>query len=46
MTDERIVDMIAESYINVYGVEKWLNLSDEQKHDVIMFIAKDLLKAL
>ena len=38
--------MIAEAYITVMGLEKWNSLNDQEKHDVIMTIARDLNKAL
>ena len=41
-----MIGMIAEAYIRVYGLEKWESLTDEQKHDVVMTVAKDLLKEL
>lgn len=42
----KMIDMITTAYITVYGYEKWNNLSDQQKHDVIMTITKDALTAL
>lgn len=38
-----MIDMIVKSYITVMGEEKWNSLTDEQKHDVVMTIAKDAL---
>ena len=40
------IGAVKESYIKVYGVEKWCSLTDEQKHDTVMLLAKDMLKAL
>ena len=37
-----LIDTFAEAYITVYGIEKWNSLTDQQKHDAIMFIARDL----
>lgn len=34
--------MIVEAYIKVYGKEKWITLTDEQKHDVVMSIVNEL----
>lgn len=36
-----IIEMIKEAYITVYGEAKWESLTDEQKHDAIMAIARD-----
>jgi hypothetical protein len=46
MTEQRIVNSIVETYIEVMGQSKWDSLSDQQKHDMIMRIVKDVLKAL
>lgn len=43
---EKMVNIISEAYISVYGVEKWNSLSNKEKHDVVMILAKDLEKAL
>lgn len=45
MTEQTIIDSIVEAYIKVMGQSKWDSLSDQQKHDMIMTIVKDLLKA-
>jgi hypothetical protein len=37
----KMINMIAESYIKVYGIEKWNGLSDKEKHDAVMIIAND-----
>ena len=42
---DKMINMITEAYIKVMGLEKWNNLTDDEKHDVVMIIAKDLLKA-
>ena len=42
---EKMIDMITEAYIEVMGVEKWNSLTDDEKHDVVMIITKDLMKA-
>lgn len=39
---EKMINMIAEAYIKVMGVEKWNSLTDKEKHDVVMTIVKDL----
>lgn len=39
---EKMVEMIKSAYIEVYGIEKWESLNNQEKHDAIMFIAKDL----
>lgn len=41
-----IIEIIKASYIEVYGAEKWNSLTDEQKHDAVMILAADALKAL
>lgn len=38
-----MIDMVAEAYIMVYGREKWDGLSDQQKHDAVMYIVRDML---
>jgi len=43
---ENIINMIKESYINVMGQEKWNSLTDQEKHDVVMILVKDMLNAL
>lgn len=45
-TTDRIIDMIAEAYISVEGIEKWSSLTDAQKHDAIMIIARDFNNAI
>lgn len=46
MNTDKMIDMIASAYITVMGKEKWNSLSDEQKHDVVMVIAKDALNRI
>lgn len=43
--EKQMVNMICEAYIQVMGIEKWSSLSEGEQYDVIMTIAKDLLKA-
>ncbi len=43
---DKMIDMIAEAYITVYGFEKWNSLTDTEKHDVVMILVKDLHKTL
>jgi hypothetical protein len=43
---ERMIEMIKEAYIKVMGREKWDSLTDKEKHDAIMILAKDLDKAI
>lgn len=43
---EKMVKMISDAYISVYGIEKWNSLTNQEKHDVVMILAKDLDKAL
>lgn len=38
--------MIQEAYIQTYSLEKWQSLTDQQRHDVIMTLARDTLEAL
>lgn len=44
--ENRTIEMIKEAYISVLGVEKWNGLNDQEKHDVIMTIAKDFNELL
>ena len=46
MTTEKLVDLMQDAYIKVMGLEKWNSLTDEQKHDAIMLMVKDALKAI
>lgn len=41
-TMEKVLDMIIESYIKVFGEEKWESLTEEEQHDAIMIIARDM----
>ena len=41
-----IVNMIVKAYIEVYGVEKWNSLTEQEQHDVIMIIAKDAVSQM
>lgn len=40
----KVVNMIIESYIKVYGREKWDSLTTDQQHDAIMIMAKTFMK--
>ena len=46
MTNEMLIEVMKDAYIKVMGFEKWNSLTDEQKHDVIMGLVKDSLKAI
>ena len=46
MTEQRIIDMAAEAYISVMGIEKWYSLTAQQKHDAVMIMLRDLNSAL
>lgn len=39
------INLIKGAYIKVYGAEKWESLNDQEKHDVIMILANNLMKA-
>lgn len=41
---ETMVEMIKNAYISVYGEAKWNSLMDTEKHDAVMYIAKDFGK--
>ena len=41
---ETMVEMIKNAYISVYGEAKWNRLSDNEKHDAVMYIANDFVK--
>ena len=43
---EETINTIRKTYIKAYGIEKWVSMTDDQKHDVIMAIARILLKTL
>ena len=40
------INWVKAAYIKVYGPEKWYSLTDQQKHDVVMILARDTEKAL
>lgn len=46
MSFDKMVDIAKEAYIKVMGAEKWNSLTDQEKHDAVMFIWKDFGKAL
>ena len=50
MTNEKFFEMFIEAarnaYIEVMGKEKWVSLTDKEKHDYVMFMAKDMAKAM
>ena len=50
MTNEKFFEMFIEmaknAYIDVMGEEKWISLTDKEKHDVVMIVANDMLKVL
>lgn len=50
MTTEQFLDFFADSardcYIKIYGLEKWMSLTDKEKHDVVMILANDLNRIL
>ena len=43
---EKMVDIIVKAYVEVYGIEKWNSLTEDQQHDAIMFIARDIERRL
>lgn len=45
MTEQKLINSIVEAYIKVMGQSKWDSLNDQQKHDVVMTIVKDMLQA-
>ena len=49
MTNENFFEMFIESarkaYIEIIGEEKWISLTDKEKHDAVMIMAKDMMKA-
>lgn len=50
MTNEKFFEMFIESarkaYIEIMGEEKWTSLTDKEKHDAVMIMANDVMKAL
>lgn len=43
---DKMVEMMEAACIQVMGKEKWDSLTDQEKHDVIMMIAKGFDAAL
>lgn len=39
------INLIKGAYIKVFRAEKWESLNDQEKHDVIMILANNLMKA-
>lgn len=37
-----IVNAIVKTYIEVMGLEKWKSLTEQEQHDMIMILARDL----
>lgn len=50
MTNEKFLEMFIEiaknAYIEIMGKEKWDSLTKQEKHDAVMFMAKDMAKAM
>jgi hypothetical protein len=50
MTNEKFFEIFIESarkaYIEIMGEEKWISLTDKEKHDAVMIMAKDMTRAL
>ena len=50
MTNEKFFEMFIESakkaYIQIMGEEKWVSLTDTEKHDVVMYLAKGMYAAM
>jgi len=46
MTEERIVEMMIEAYIKVYGAEKWNSMTKNQKDEVLHIILNDMAMAM
>ena len=48
MTNEKFFDMFIETaknaYIEIMGEEKWVGLTDKEKHDAVMMLASGLLE--
>ena len=39
---EKIMNIVVKAYIKVMGLEKWNSLTDEEKHNVVMILVRDL----
>ena len=50
VTNEKFFEMFIESakkaYIEIMGEEKWISLTDKEKLNAVMFLAKDMAKAM
>ena len=50
MTNEKFFEMFIETaknaYIEIMGKEKWNSLTNEEKHDAVMMLAKGMYIAL
>lgn len=42
----KVVNMVIDAYISVMGEDKWNSLTEQQQHDVIMILIKDMIKAV
>jgi hypothetical protein len=43
---EKMVNMIKQAYIETLGEGRWNSMTDKEKHDAVMLITKDMLKAI
>lgn len=41
----QMIEMVRTAYVKVYGEAKWISLTNQQKHDVVMILCEDLLNA-
>lgn len=41
-----VAEMMAAAYVKAYGLDKWNSLTENEKHDVLMFLANTTNKAL
>ena len=50
MTNEKFFETFIENarkaYIEVMGEKKWISLTDKEKHDAVMVLAKDMAKGM
>ena len=44
--EKKMVEMIQNAYISVYGIQKWNSLTASEKHDAIMIITANALKMM
>lgn len=46
MTEQRLIEMMIDAYVEVMGAEKWDSMNGQEQHDIIMAMVKGATMAL